>query len=229
MIHVLKKMIKAVMPSTVMTLYSRFKWRLVNRPESLDCHHDYWKELEIRDDGYYRIFEDRSRFLVELVKKHANPEAVIFEIGCSVGMNLNALWNAGFKNLAGLEINEKAVERFKVLYPEVVNSGVKIIVSSIEQSIKLLPDKEYDVVVAVRTLAHVHKSSDWVMNEIARITKDILITIEVETPQDWKHFPRNYKDVFEACGMIQIEEPDFDTTMAKMSKDTVVRVFKGSP
>jgi hypothetical protein len=54
-------------------------------------------------------------------------------------------------------------------------------------------------------LQHVHYDSDWVLPEIARITRDILITIEDEGRSLGRHFPRNYKNIFEAQGLRQIK------------------------
>jgi len=159
------------------------------------------------------------------VAKHAKPDAVVFEIGCNVGMNLKALWDAGFRNLVGLELNPHAVEKFKVFYPEMAQSTTRVMVGSVEDTIPSFCDRQFDVVFTVRTLAHIHKESDWVMAEIARIAKDLLITIEVEEPQDWKHFSRNYQEIFERFGFRQVERPEAPA-IPKMGLQTVVRVLR---
>ena len=53
---------------------------------------------------------------------------------------------------------------------------------------------------------YIHKDSEWVFAEMARITKNLLVTIEDERGSSWRHFPRNYRKVFERLGMKQTED-----------------------
>ena len=50
---------------------------------------------------YLREGEERSQFLVDLIKGYVEPNAKILEIGCNVGRNLNYLFNAGYTKLGG--------------------------------------------------------------------------------------------------------------------------------
>ena len=56
------------------------------------------------------------------------------------------------------------------------------------------------------TLQHIHNDNKFIFDEIVRITKKNLITIEDEKGISWRHFPRNYKTIFEKLGLKQIEE-----------------------
>jgi len=48
----------------------------------------------------------RSEYLTGLMKRFGNPENTILELGCNVGRNLLYLWQNGFVNLSGIEMNE---------------------------------------------------------------------------------------------------------------------------
>ena len=45
--------------------------------------------------------EERSRFLVELIKRFVEYNAKILEIGCNIGRNLNYLFNTSYTKLGG--------------------------------------------------------------------------------------------------------------------------------
>jgi len=136
----------------------------------------------------------RSKYLLSLIT-HLPRESKILELGSGVGRNLSALHNAGFKNLNGIEISEKSLNVMRQSYPEL--RQCKIHHSPIESIIDILPDIEYDLVYTMAVLEHLPFESDWVFPEISRICKANLITIEDEYTKSWRHFPRNYKKMFE--------------------------------
>jgi SAM-dependent methyltransferase len=147
----------------------------------------------------------RSQFLVELVKKYAKPNARILEIGCNVGRNLNYLFLAGFKDLSGVEISESAVQLLKQSFPEMAGHS-NVYNEPIEERIRHFGDDEFSIVFTMAVLEHIPTESEWVFPEIVRIAKGRIITIEDEGGKSWRHFPRNYRQVFETLGMRQIEE-----------------------
>ena len=142
----------------------------------------------------------RSNYLLSLIN-HLPRESKIIELGSGVGRNLSVLYNAGFRNLNGVEISEKAINLMRESYPEL--RTCKIYHNPIESIIDILPDKEYDLVFTMAVLEHLPFESNWVFAEISRICKVNLITIEDEYTQSWRHFPRNYKEIFEDLGFKQ--------------------------
>jgi SAM-dependent methyltransferase len=156
-----------------------------------------------------------SKHLLEVIKKYAKPTDTILEIGCNVGRNLNHFYQNGFKKITGIEISEIAVKLGESAYPELKG---KIIVSSIEDKIKDL--KKYDIIFTRAVLEHIMIKSEWIFPEIERITKRYLITIEDEKSLTWKHYPRNYKEVFK--NLKQIEEKDLQPEIPNF----ILRVFK---
>jgi len=76
---------------------------LVTSRKSRDELYQYWKKPY---DGYnlpqdYIGGNERSQFLVRLIRKYVKTNAYILEIGCNVGRNLNYLFNAGYTKLGG--------------------------------------------------------------------------------------------------------------------------------
>lgn len=169
--------------------------------------HEYWKKPwdgNNLPESYLRG-EEKSKFLVEIVKKYSTSNAKILEIGCNVGRNLNYLFLNGFKNLEGIEISDEAVQLLKHTYPE-MERHTKIHNAAVEEIIREFRDYEFDIVFTMAVLEHVHPDSEWIFSEIVRITNHILVTIEDEYAASWRAFPRNYKRVFTHLGMKQIEE-----------------------
>ena len=76
----------------------------------------------------------------------------------------------------------------------------------VEEIIREFRDCEFGIVFTMAVLEYIHTDSEWIFPEMVRVTKDFLITIEDERCISWRHFPRNYKKVFESLGMKQVQE-----------------------
>jgi 2-polyprenyl-3-methyl-5-hydroxy-6-metoxy-1,4-benzoquinol methylase len=170
--------------------------------KSKDELHDYWRSPdEMNNPSSYLQASKRIEYLVSLVKQYVKPNASILELGCNVGRNLYQLWKAGYHNLSGVEINPEALKLMKQNFPDM---QVITYEGTIEDRIKELG--KYDLVFTMAVLEHIHSDSEWVFPEIAKRAR-MLITIEGEKKNVSElHFPRNYKNVFEALGLHQIYE-----------------------
>lgn len=200
-------LLKPVLKPIYHTFVSSWIYKKITyHPKSRNELHRYWRNPDISNLPQSYLTETaRSQFLMGIIKKYVKPDAKILEIGCNVGRNLNYLFQAGFKNLEGIEINKKAVQLLKKTYPEMARH-TKIYNVPIEEIIKELKDGEFDVVFTMAVFEHIHRDSEWTFSEAVRITKDFLITIEDEHNLSWRHFPRNYIKVFKPLGMKEIEE-----------------------
>jgi len=89
-------------------------------------------------------------------------------------------------------------------YPE-LSRVARVINSPIEDAIRTFAARQFDVVFSMAVLEHVHPSSNWVLPEIARVVRKLLITIEDEVGVSRRHVPRNYQSVFEPLGLRQVE------------------------
>jgi 2-polyprenyl-3-methyl-5-hydroxy-6-metoxy-1,4-benzoquinol methylase len=194
---------------------------VLHRPKSRSELHDYWRAPA--DSGnqpvsYLESGHARSQFLVSLVRRYAQPSASILEIGCNTGRNLDHLHRAGYTNLMGIEISEPAINLLRQSYPHLGHSQVYL--GSVEDLIGKVGT--FDVVFTMAVFEHLHSDSAWVFKEIAGITRT-LITIEDEHHHSWRHFPRNYKRIFEPLGLRQVEE---QTRLPELSAEFVARVFQ---
>ena len=187
--------------------------------------HQYWRQPtdDVNLPQAYLEGAARSQLLQEIMDKYAKPNASILEIGCNVGRNLNHLFKAGHQNLSAIEINEGAVKILKQSFPEMAGHTT-IYNAPIEECIVKFKDGEFDIVFTMAVLEHIHRDSDWVFPEIARVTDGYLITIEDERSRSWRCFPRNYQRIFEPLGMRQIEEFRCDEVDG-LGSDFYARVF----
>ncbi len=159
-----------------------------------------------------------------MIEKYADHQSRILEIGCNVGRNLNCLYTAGFRRLEGIEISEEAVELLKQSYPEMGgNSGIHN--APVEDIIKEFEDGEFDIVFTMAVLEHIHRDSEWIFAEMVRTTRGFLVTVEDERGISWRHFPRNYRKVFERLGLKQIEEFKCDEVDG-LGRNFYARVFQ---
>jgi SAM-dependent methyltransferase len=177
-------------------------------PRSRAELHDYWREPDAanRAEGYANPIE-RSEFLLDLLEPFVSRDEPILEIGPNVGRNLEHLRRAGFKHLAGIEISAKALEAMHAVYPDLV-PVVKIYNAPVEDVIRDIPDLSYGAVFTMAVLEHIHPDSDWIFAEMVRVCRGVIVTIEDEESQTWRHVPRDYRSIFEGLGMIQVREAD---------------------
>jgi len=171
--------------------------------------HIFWKDPDKNNlpRGYAKPkSNDRTVFLLKLLKNFVkNYDSKILEIGCNAGRNLAYLNKNNYHNLSGIEISKKALDVMDELFPE-LKQNTKIYNSSVEEKIKNFDDNEFDLVFTMAVLEHIHSDSEWIFKEMNRISKNFLILIEDELNESWRHFPRNYKNIFESMGMNQIFE-----------------------
>ena len=104
-------------------------------------------------------------------------------------------------------------------------NAIKIHNMPAEDIIGKFEDNEFDIVFTMAVLEHIHTDSEWIFTEMARITKTHLITIEDERGISWRHFPRDYKKVFEQLGLVQIEEIDC-SKIDRLGDGVYARVFQ---
>jgi SAM-dependent methyltransferase len=159
-----------------------------------------------------------------LIQRYGAPESAILEIGCSVGRNLHHLFINGFEQLTGIEISDEAVKLGRITYPEVMEQ-IEVINAPAEEALAAFGAKAFDIVSTMAVLQNIHPESQFVFSEMARIAKDLLITIEDEHGASWRRFPRNYRRVFETLGFRQVSETRCDEVVG-LGKDFVARVFR---
>ena len=119
------------------------------------------------------------------IKLKLNRSLRILEIGSNVGNQLLALKKMGFKNLYGIEINPKSVEKAKIKNI-IVGSALDI----------PFKDKYFDLVFTAGLLIHISpKDIRKVMKEIIRCSKKYVMGYEYYAPKYQKVNYRGHKDM----------------------------------
>lgn len=160
----------------------------------------YW---ESPDDGknapeFYFGGIQKSALICDTISELKLYNPSILEVGCNVGRNLACLYVCGYDKVNGVELSEKAVELGKNRFP-----FIKIENDEAEKYLGRLRGNSSDVVFTMAVLEHIHPENEGVFNQMARVAKKYVITIEDEAFTSWRHFPRNYKTVFEPLGYRQ--------------------------
>lgn len=157
----------------------------------------------------------RSAMLVNVIqnKMKLEHDRSIFEIGCNVGRNFSQLEDAGYTQLVGVDINPKALD--------LVKAECCLMLGAIE---RVLPKivQPYGLVFTMAVLQHVPPENESVFKHIARLSTNLL-TIEDETCSSSRHFPRNYREVFEGLGMKHVRGW---RNLIDLNKTFVMRWFK---
>ena len=161
--------------------------------------------------------------VVNLANRFGSKSGSILELGCNVGRNLFYLWQSGFKNVSGIEINKRALEIKRKSFP-VIDQG-SIYSGSFEDIIPGIESKKFDVVFSMAVLEHIHPRSNFIFKEMVRICKKYFITIEIEDSSSARVFPRNYQEVFEKLGCTILYQENLKNRGIDLNSYTA-RVFR---
>jgi SAM-dependent methyltransferase len=174
-------------------------------------------------ERYASVDPRRSKLLVSLVRRFSAPDSRVLEIGCNVGRNLEHLRRAGYtSSLSGVEISDAAVEVMGQRFPELAATAT-IHVGAVEDLLPSFPDDAFDVACTLAVLEHIHTDSEWIFEHIVRIAP-VVVTIEDESERSARHFPRDYRRVFEDLGMKEVHAQRCDSTTG-LSSNFMARVF----
>lgn len=167
-----------------------------------------------------------SELLRAVLERRAGREASVLEVGCNVGRHLAALADAGFSDLTGVDVNGEALDVLAETYPDLAATGT-FHEATIEEYVTGLDDDAFDAVLSVETLQHIHPDAEWVFDELARITGEVLVTVENESGADGsvnyvdRDVPLYYRDwnrVFTERGLVEVESTE--------TKRDTARVFR---
>lgn len=190
--------------------------------------HKYWSsDLKVANqpEGYLDNPNTslRSKYLADKISQLSVEKTdKILEIGCNVGRNLNALYQDGFEQLVGIEINPHAIDLFEKSYPECYRTNM-IYTNPIEDIFRKFEDDSIDLIFSMAVLMHIHPDSEFIFDEMMRVSKRYIITIEFETgaaggklDRIWQRY---YKDIFEKNGWVETYSENVgtqcDTTMGR--------------
>jgi len=161
----------------------------------------------------YVVQVDRSKYLVRVIKQlFPDRKTKILELGSGTGRNLYFLQEAGYENVQGIEVSPAYIEAMKEHYAKVADN---VQLGRIQEYVT---SYTVDLVFSMAVLEHIPDSP--VFGHIVKAAPFLLI-VEDEYRKGWRHYPRNYKQVFEKCGMVQIGAWKFPPLSSKF----VMRLF----
>lgn len=184
-------------------------------PEAVarDRVHEYWRRPDdgANDPELYIEGAQRNALLIRLVSKYvADKNARILELGCNVGRNLEALRGEGYAALEGVEISQPALDLLAKTHPELAKVAT-LRCGTIESTLPDLPDGHFDLVYTMAVLEHLHPDSEKeVFEQMVRVAKKHVFTIEDEACTSWRHFPRDYSEIFGGLGLEVVERFNCD-------------------
>lgn len=170
--------------------------------------------------------DEASELIRDALDSHAGPDPSVLELGCSSGRHLSFLFEHGYTDLAGIEINEEALSVMEESYPELAAEG-RFHLGTIEETVSGFEDDAFDAVFSVETLQHIHPDNEWVFDELARITSGLLVTVENEGEDGDgvnyinDEFPLYYRDWSRVFGERGFRETD----SVSLKRDTF-RLFR---
>jgi len=183
---------------------------------------------------YYAYYgpDETSETIRSILERFVGRDAAILELGCSSGRHLAHLHEHGFEDLSGIDVNDDAFDVMAETYPDLAADGT-FYHDSIEAVVGDFDDDQFDVVYSVETLQHLHPDAEWVLEELPRITADLLITIENEgeddeaesaapdvsyVNDDFPLYHRDWNRVFTELGLLEVE--------ATSGKRDTIRTFR---
>jgi SAM-dependent methyltransferase len=154
-----------------------------------------------------------SDLVVETLDERVGSGASVLELGCSSGRHLAHLLANGYDDLHGIEVNEDAREVLAETYPDLGDEGT-FHFEAVEEWIEGVETDRYDALYTVETLQHLHPDSEWVFEEIVRITDSLLVTVEHEPEgsesevlrinDEFPLYHRDWRGIFTDLGLEEV-------------------------
>ncbi|KTG30396.1 class I SAM-dependent methyltransferase [Haloferax profundi] len=182
---------------------------------------------------YYAYYgpNDTSESIRRVFDQYLTRESAILELGCGPGRHLSHLHDHGFEHLYGVDINDESFEVMGEAYPSLAADGT-FYADAIENLVGEFDDGQFDATFSIETLQHIHPDDEWVFEELARSTSDLLVTVENEGDEsvppsergvnddeyDFPLYYRDWKRVFTQFGFVQCE--------VERSEHDTLRVFR---
>lgn len=177
----------------------------------------YWRQPEPKGNVPAAVLdqETRSRALLSMLHQffgtgrsdmerrdaaRGSKDWAILEVGCGAGRNLAYLYDHGYTNLVGIEINPHAIALLRRTYPQL--KDVTIHEGPAEEVLPTLADDQFKVAFTMSTLQHIHPDSVAVFDHLARVAARLLV---IEAPRRTRRqYPHDYDEIFTSRGMVKL-------------------------
>lgn len=160
---------------------------------------------------YYAYYgpNETSELVRARLDSVVGTDAAVLELGCSSGRHLAHLHEQGYDDLHGVDLNDEAFDVMADAYPDLFDAGT-FYVETIEDATEAFADDRFDAVYSVETLQHVHPDHEWVFDELARITDELLVTVENEGgPNGTADHPPGERDAGDSGGDADAQDVNY--------------------
>lgn len=195
----------------------------------------FWKTIKADgDDNSAKAYANsKINWDILLVKKNVDKllkeNDTILDFGCNAGRALHVFVESGYNGI-GVEINPEAVDYGKKSFPSLKRA--KFYVGDGAAVLQEIGTDSVDLVYTFAVLRHVSPENiNIVAKELARISRNCIITFEDEASTSYRTYPRNYRKIFETFGYKQIVKEyaiDHRCPIDIGGLGTILRIFKKS-
>jgi len=124
-----------------------------------------------------------SESLTFIKERNLSPNLALLDVGCFTGSLIARLSNSGWTDVHGVDVDRKAVDRGRRLYPEL---GTRIIPCSGRDL--PFPTESFDVVTMFDVLEHISGIEEFLSTEVWRVLKKGG-TFLFQTPNKYTNIP----------------------------------------
>lgn len=155
------------------------------------------------EDGWYPpsgYVIDEPGPLLQRLMAATTPEDSVLDLGCNSGANLNFLYQAGYRRLAGVDAGGAALRHFAEVFPDTY-ACASVTHDLFQRFLLQQPDGSVDVVHSNgATLELVHPSFP-IVAEICRVARKAVF---VDIQERGHAYPRDYMAQFRAHGFLLV-------------------------
>lgn len=154
----------------------------------------HWASQAIGDlhgpDKFLQLTNTSDKLIERVCELAPCKESKLLDLGCNVGRHMNALWNIGFRNLSGVDIQSSAIEMMAREFPTMFECS-SVHCESFEEFLPKVPNDTYDLVFTHGATIELVTPRFPICDQIARVTKSTVVLIINESghyyPRLWEH------------------------------------------
>lgn len=183
-----------------------------------ELHFKNKRRDKLADEDEYAEFGPDHDALFEQIETHCDSPDLVLDLGCGAGSHLGYLYENGYTDLYGIDINEAKIELMEAAFPEMY-AVANVTAGPAQEYLREFDDGHFDVVYSIATLQHIQSNEEALYDELVRVTDGILITFEIdreafESGRDTAELSfgwhlnaelRDYREIFEPRGLTEVD------------------------
>ncbi len=139
----------------------------------------YWEKQSVGDphgpDKFVAMDPLSPPLLEDVAARLSGPDSPVLDLGCNAGRNLSALFQKGFKNLHGVDVQREAFEHMKRVFPE-MHAAARLHQATYQAYLPTVADGAFDVVYSQAAVEFVSPAFPLVRH-LARIARRAVVLL----------------------------------------------------